>query len=293
MMKIGQSYPLYVCLQFFRTDVTINGMKKYNILTLALVVALSSFFVYYAVDAASTVGTNLSTTGSLAVTGGASFSASFEAVGYASISGNLQFGGSGTHSIGVNSGSGALTINAFTLGGTVTGPLVLTGAASVSTNFEAGGYASISGNLQFGGSGTHSIGVNSGSGALTINAFTLGGAVTGGAQNITGLGNLTSTNASVSNTFEVSVSASISKVFATSNLVGGSATASSSATYSSELVSSAATNSLNFSATGGKGTCLQMTDITGVPVYLRVIAGTTASGSSSHWLVLSTKKCHI
>src|SRR3989338_4730830 len=193
------------------------SMKKYNILALALVVVLSLFFVYYAVEAASTVGTNLSTTGTFSTTT-ASLSASLEVATGASLSGNLQFGGSGTHTLGVNSGSGALTINAFTLGGAVTGGsqditgLAAIGAvnASLSTNFEAVGYASISGALQFGGSGTHTIGVNSGSGALTINAFTLGGAVTGGSQDITGLAAIGAVNASLSTNFEAVGYASIS-----------------------------------------------------------------------------------
>ncbi|MFH1230540.1 MAG: hypothetical protein V1709_03495 [Planctomycetota bacterium] len=64
-------------------------------------------------------------------------STNFETSGYASASSvrttTLQAATSKT-----------LTINAFALGGTVTGPLVLTGAASVSTIFEATTYASTS-----------------------------------------------------------------------------------------------------------------------------------------------------
>ena len=90
------------------------------------------FVVYGAVMAASTVGTNLSTTGTMAVTGvttlsanligtGASFSTNFEAVGYASVGG------------------------AFTVTGVTTLSSRLSGTnASLSTNFEAGGYASAS-----------------------------------------------------------------------------------------------------------------------------------------------------
>ena len=329
------------------------SMKKYNILTLALVVVTSLFFVYYAVDAASTVGTNLSTTGTFstttaslsaslevatgaslsgnlqfggsgthtlgvnsgsgaltinaftlggAVTGGsqnitgvallsavqASVSTAFEVGTYASISGNLQFGGSGTHTIGVNSGSGALTINAFTLGGAVTGGsqditgLAAIGAvnASLSTNFEAVGYASISGALQFGGSGTHTIGVNSGSGALTINAFTLGGAVTGNSQNLTGIAGFGSLTASISNGFEAGSYASASKL-----IIGGQlASISTGARYTAEFSSGSTTasTSINFGGAGATlGTCLQLKDSLGNNVYLRIIGGASATGATN------------
>lgn len=229
-----------------------SGPKKYTILTLTLVVVMSLFFVYIAVMASSTIGTNMSTTGTLDVTGvttmsKASLSANFEATGYASISGNLQFGGVGTHTIGVNTGSGALTINAFTLGGTVTGPLVLTGAASVSTNFEVTSYASIGGNATFAGTGSSSF-----AGGLKVTK----------------------------------------SLFANLTAIIGSTTASNggNAVYTLEAVNTTGTNSLNFSAAGGKGTCIQMNDIVGIPVYLRVVAGAAAS-ASSRLLDISTKKC--
>jgi len=276
----------------------ISGPKKYNILTLALVVVLSFFFVVLVVQASSTIGTNMSTTGTLAVTSGASLSAGLEIGTYASMSGNFQFGGSGTHTLGVNSGSGALTINAFTLGGAVTGNSqnitglgnVTATAASLSAGLEIGTYASMSGNFQFGGSGTHTLGVNSGSGALTINAFTLGGAVTGNSQNITGVAAFGSTAASISTIFEASDYASASKL-----IIGGQlASISTGARYTAEFSSGnpTASTSINF---GGafKGTCLQMRDQDGKNVYVRISGGAVASGSFSqtaHFLI-STTSC--
>jgi hypothetical protein len=70
------------------------SVRKYNVLTLALVVVLSLFVVYFAVEA-TTIGTNVSTGGTMAVTGvttlssaligtSASLSVNFEASGYAS-----------------------------------------------------------------------------------------------------------------------------------------------------------------------------------------------------------------
>src|SRR3989338_282866 len=299
-------------------------MNKHKILTPTLVVVVSFLSIYTLTWAASTVGTNLSTTGTLAVTStstfsdiltgtGASLSANFELVGTASISGNLKFGGSGTHTLGVNTGSGALTINAFTLGGAITGGsnnvtgLALLSAVQASTSaaLEIGTYASISGNISFGGSGTHSIGVSTGSGALTINAFTLGGAITGGSNDITGLGNLAGVNASGTGTFEaatgkfltltndnalialtgsatISVNfealgyASASSLFATNNIIVGGATASSSSIYSGEFTTKSTTASASFlfapsSTTTSKGTCLQLKDTVGNWVYARVL----------------------
>jgi len=284
-------------------------MTKHKILTPALVVALSFLSIYSIVWAASTVGTDLTTTGVLTVTGvttlssnligtGASLSANFEVGGYASISGNLQFGGSGTHSIGVNSGSGALTINAFTLGGALTGNtqnitglgLLTVTNASASNNFEVGGFASISGNLNFGGSGTHTLGTVAGSGALTINAFTLGGAITGGSNNITGIGNFSAVNASLSVNFEALGYASAAKVFGTTDVVAGSGTASSSSVYTGEFTSSGTTASTSIllapsSSTTTKGTCIQLKDSTGAWVYARVVNGGTT-------FLVSTTKCH-
>lgn len=222
----------------------------------------------------TTIGTNIVTTGY------ASVSLNFEVAGYASVSGNLNFGGTGTHTIGVGTDSGALTINAFTLGGAVTGNSQnITGlnilsavGASTSLNIEAGGYASISGNLKFGGSGTHTIGVETGSGALTINAFTLGGAITGGSQNVTGLGLLTATNASVSNRFETPT-ASISQAFFRTDIVVGASTASSSTKYVAEFTAgTTATTSVLFGGNSTtKGTCLQLKNTEGGWVYLRIV----------------------
>src|SRR3989338_817111 len=313
-------------------------MNKHKILTPTLVVVVSFLSIYTLTWAASTVGTNLSTTGTLAVTStstfsdiltgtGASLSANFELVGTASISGNLKFGGSGTHTLGVNTGSGALTINAFTLGGAITGGsnnvtgLALLSAVQASTSaaLEIGTYASISGNISFGGAGTHTLGVSTGSGALTINAFTLGGAITGDSNNITGLGNLAGVNASGTGTFEAatgkfttltadgslitiskSVTASVnfevvgyasaSNLFSTNNVIVGGATASSSTIYSAEITSSGTTASTSIllapsSSTTSKGTCLQLKDTQGNWVYARVLSGGTA-------FTVSTTKCH-
>src|SRR4029077_9564920 len=147
---------------------------------------------------------------------------------YASVSGDVLFGGTGAHNLKVSAGSGALTIGAYTLGGTLTGNSnnitgvnqlsattinaftlggaltgnsqnatgfgLLTGTqASTSQALEIGTYASISGNLNFGGTGVHTIQTMAGSGALTINAYTLGGALNANNNTIGTVSTLTAT----------------------------------------------------------------------------------------------------
>lgn len=258
-------------------------MKKQKILTPALVVVVSFLSIYSIVWSASTVGTNLSTTGTLAVTGvttlsdvlvgtGASLSVNFEVVGYASISGDLKFGGTGTHTLGVSTGSGALTINAFTLGGLLTGnsnnitglSLLTTTNGSASATFEA---LTVKTDTLANSTGT-----------LTINAFTLGGALTGNSNNITGVSQLGATNASVSTKFEA-LTASISNIFAKTSIVAGGSTASSSNAYVAEFVSTATTSVLFGGSSATLGTCLQLKNTVGATVYARIV-GTTFTVST-------------
>ncbi|OGM98980.1 MAG: hypothetical protein A2915_03395 [Candidatus Yanofskybacteria bacterium RIFCSPLOWO2_01_FULL_41_34] len=90
--------------------------------------------------------------------------------------------------------------------------------------------------------------------------------------------------ASVAVDFEVVGYASAGNAFITRNLVVGSNVASSSTAYVAEFVK-AGTASMYFgSSDGTKGSCLQLTDTAGKPVYARVYVGGTA-------LTVSTVSC--
>ncbi|MBX4189886.1 hypothetical protein KW791_01130, partial [Candidatus Parcubacteria bacterium] len=110
----------------------------------------------------------------------ASLSSNIEIGGYASIGGNATV-------------KGALTVTGVTtLTGGTTGTLTIAGSGA---------------GITFNGGGTNTI--QSSGGTLTINAFTLGGDITGASKNITGLTLLTSTQASHSASLEIGTYASI------------------------------------------------------------------------------------
>ncbi|MEK9158113.1 MAG: hypothetical protein AAB638_02940, partial [Patescibacteria group bacterium] len=165
-------------------------------------------------------------------TGGATFSAPFELSSTASIGGNITTKGTLTSSnTGSSSFSGSLNLSkSLTSSTSVTAAsLVSTGALSVAGNtvligtFTGSSTSSNSfaGSLNLSKSLTATNSVTAGSFATggglsansitasTINAFTLGGSITGGNFDITGLTLLTSTNASHSNNLEVGSTASI------------------------------------------------------------------------------------
>ena len=274
-------------------------MKKQNIFSVSLSVLVSTFLVSVVVFAASTVGTNLSTTGTLSVTGtGASFSTNIETTGYASVSGNLNFGGSGAHTIAALSGSGALTINAFTLGGAITAggnnivntkhfginnsgavnPFYLsdsslnasTATASftiVANGVTASSIASISATALTSGNIFNIRLPNASFVGGILNAVRDNGAVV---ASISGVGNL-----------ELAGYASASRV-----ILGGVA-ASSSTAYVAEFKSAAtaASTSVLFSGGGTSlGTCLQMKDTKGRNLYVRFNGGTNLASISATYI---------
>ncbi|MDP2728986.1 MAG: hypothetical protein Q8O55_00660, partial [Dehalococcoidales bacterium] len=142
--------------------------------------------------------------GTLAVTGRSDFSS------HASISGNFESTGtikaasfSGDGAVSITTGSGDLTIgatgnvvitptgNLITLNNAATDHVNITGNASVSSTFESAALKTDA--------------ISNSTGTLTINAFTLGGPLTGNSQNITGVADLSVANASGSGTFEALV----------------------------------------------------------------------------------------
>ena len=105
--------------------------------------------------------------------------------------------------------------------------------------------------------------------SLPLNGGTLTGALFG-------------TSASLSSNFEVGGYASLSQAFIRNAFIQGSKVASGSNAYQAEFVSTG-TVSLNFQGTSAdKGTCLQLQNTTGTPVYARVV-GTT--------LTINTLEC--
>ena len=89
-------------------------------------------------------------------------------------------------------------------------------------------------------------------------------------------GALIGTSASLSSNFEVGGYASLSRGFVRNAFVQGSNVASGSSAYQAEFVSTG-TVSLNFQGTAtAKGTCFQLQNTAGLPVYLRVV-GTTVT----------------
>src|SRR3989339_861266 len=124
--------------------------------------------------------------------------------GYASVSQGFESSYLNTNNI--SNSTGVLTINAFTLGGSITGASYnLTGLnqltsaiASISTNFEVGNYASIGGNLAVKGNETLtgtfsglSTGSNSFLGSLNVTKSLTAAGITGTGLNINGNGSFT------------------------------------------------------------------------------------------------------
>src|SRR5205807_934110 len=150
-----------------------------------------------------------------------------------SVSGGLTFGTSAAHTI--QAAAGTLTINAFTLGGAITGgsnnitgiALFSATQASTSAALEVGTYASISGDIKFGGTGAHNLSVSAGSGALTIGTHTLGGNITATGFDIQNLKHLSIGTTTAVNSFYLSdvaigsSTATASFTITANNLTGG------------------------------------------------------------------------
>ena len=118
------------------------------------------------------------------VVGAASVSANFEVGGFASVGGNATIVGN----LGVTGNT------------TLTGTLGVTGLASFTNASASSGFES---------SYLKTDTISNSTGTLTVNAFTLGGGITGNSQNILGLNQLTASIASISSNFEVGGYASV------------------------------------------------------------------------------------
>ncbi|MBP9822521.1 MAG: hypothetical protein KBC81_03730, partial [Candidatus Pacebacteria bacterium] len=182
---------------------------------------------------------------------GASLSVPFEVNGYASISGNVIVGGTfAGSSAGSNSFAGSLDIVKGLRAAQITGTgLMINGNGVITGSLDAGAtnvssltvsgqssFSSASASLGFESNYIKTDSISNSTGTLTINAFTLGGLVTGNNQSITGLNQLISTIASVSSNFEVGGYASIGGNITTKGILVGSGTGSNSFAGSLDIV---------------------------------------------------------
>src|SRR3989338_6735314 len=212
-----------------------------SIFPILFVSALMGFFVV-GVYAASTIGTNMVTTGTLHV-GGNAAQTKFEVQGTASAS---YFLTGNTIQVG---GFASVAYNRF-------GTTATTEAHYISTTNDV----LVNGDLEVDGSASFA-GPASISNALYIS--------TQGKTGNVGVG-----TTSPITKFEVLGTASSTIGFVSQSFVVGGKTASSATAYIAEFVSTA-TPSILFGSSGGtKGTCLQMTNTAGGTVYARII-GTT------------------
>ena len=274
-------------------------MRKFRLLLAALLVAL---FAGGSALAASTIGTNMSTTGTLTVTSDSATSVQFQdAAGTTTV---FIVDTTNTRA-GVNAGGavdtpfevgGTASISGFTIFGasaSVAGDFELTGGSAllgviaggtIDTTFEVGGTASISGIITLGGTGTTGGQFRPGANSATAFRF----------QNAAGTTDVLSIDTSstrvgvnaggtLNTTFEVGGTASITSVFALTNFVAGKNTASSSTAYLGEFSSTGTTSLLLHGTSTDKGTCLQLKNTAGTIVYLRIETTT---------LTINTVGCH-
>lgn len=258
------------------------------------------------VFAASTIGTNVSTTGNLSVNGGGTVDTDFEIGGTASISGAFTFGnGVATGAIDTSdwdiSATGAMTgISGITTDGvytqsgtsanTFTGLSTFSGGVSVSTNFEVtgnkrvginagavtettlevGGTASISGAFTFGdSSATGAIDTSDWDISATGVMTGISGITTDGLSSFSG-GVSVSTNFEVTGDKRVGINAGGSTD--TTLEVGGIASVSGNTFFG---MGSTATSTFTFESTSAtQGACLKLKDSDGSGyTYLRVSDG--------------------
>lgn len=282
-------------------------MNKF--LTGSLLVVLSLILTGVA-NAASTIGTNMSTTGTFTQTVGSATAARFQnAAGTTTV---LWVDTTNTK-VGVNAGADLDTV--FEVGGTASISGISTwadgqfrpqsngatafrfqnvaGTTSVLTidttntrvgigttpvtTFEVQGTASASyfltGNtIQVGGYASASYN-RFGTVATTHALSATNDVLINGILEVDGKAFFDDT-ASVSGNFEVIGTASASKAFVTKSFVVGSNLASSSTAYVAEFVSAATTSVLFGGSSATLGTCLQLKNTTGGTVYARVV-GTT------------------
>ena len=252
---------------------TKNAMNKFkrmfrSIFPILFVSALMGFFVV-GVYAASTIGTNMVTTGTLHV-GGDAAQTKFEVQGTASASyfltGNtIQVGGYA--SVAYNRfGTTATTHDHYIAG---SGDVFVSGDLEVRATLSFAGAASFSQAFWIGTNGkTGNVGVGTNS---PTTKFEVSG------------------NASVSTNFEVGGVASAATLISKTSLLASSGrSASSSTAYVAEFgTGDTGTVSLLFGGnSSAAGTCLQLKNTAGAWVYFRI------DGTSSAGLEINTTECH-
>jgi len=261
---------------------------------IALVAVFSLIFVGSAY-AASTIGTNITTTGKMHV-GGSAAQTVFEVQGTASAS---YFLTGNTIQVG---GFASAAYNRFGTSTTghsnyisTTNDVLVSGDLEVRATASFGSVASVSGVLYLAG-GQVRPGLNDSTTAFRFQnaAGTTSVLVIDTTNTRVGIGKTPATtfdvsgSASVSLNFEATGYASASQGFFTTDIIVGHNVASSSSTYVAEFGGGAgtATVSLLFGSSdaSSKGTCLQMKNTIGTWVYARVV-GTT-------WTV-NTIPCHL
>ena len=184
------------------------------------------FIVGLVVYATTTVGNNVSVGGVLSINGSGT-ATEFSVLGTASISedlwasGSFQFAG----------GEEVATASYSRLGSNTTGhsladayDLLIHGMLEADGAVWFDSTASVSSTLE--ASALKADTLSNSTGTLTINAFTLGGTIEGGAKDIISLGLIAATNASISSDLSIGATASISDnlvIGGGSNLFGGTA----------------------------------------------------------------------
>ena len=274
-------------------------MKKFRFL-LAVLTAIA--LMGGTALAASTIGTNMSTTGTLTVTSDSATSVQFQdAAGTTTVfivdttntRAGVNAGGAVDTTFEVGGTASISGFSKFGANASVAGDFELTGSSAllgviaggtIDTSFEVGGTASISGIITLGGTGTTGGQFRPGANSATAFRF----------QNAAGTTNVLSIDTSstrvgvnaggtLNTTFEVGGTASITSVFALTNFVAGKDTASSSTAYLGEFSSTGTTSLLLHGTSTNKGTCLQMKNTAGTIVYLRIETTT---------LTINTVGCH-
>lgn len=237
-------------------------MKKYFIVSLSvLVVVLLSGVA----NAASIIGTNMSTTGTFTQTIGSATAARFQ-----DAAGNINV--LVVDSVNTRVGVGAAPGTTFEVQGTASASYFLTG-----NTIQVGGFASVAYN-RFGTSATtHASNITTTNDVLVNGDFEVDSKA------------FFDGTASVASDFEVTGYSSASQGFFTTDLIVNGRVASSSSIYVAEFGGGAATATVSVlfgsSSASSKGTCFQFKDDAGTWVYARVLAGGTS-------FTINNIKCH-
>ena len=274
-----------------------NHMDKFkslfrSIFPVLFVLALAGFFVV-GVYAASTIGTNVVTTGTMHV-GGDVAQTKFEVQGTASASyfltGNtIQVGGYA--SVAYNRFGTSATTEAHYIA--AANDVLIGGDLEVRGTVSFGGVASIA-NALWVGTNTMAGNVGVGTSSPTTKFQVTGNASVSSNFEVVGIASLSNrfvvnpSGASVSSNFEVSGIASASTLVSKTSLLAGSGrTASSSTAYVAEFgtLDTGSVGLLFGGNSASKGTCLQLKDTAGNWVYARINAGQTS-------FTINSVQCH-